>query len=134
MFVLFFMPEMKAMTYKSQSSSCLSVSQRFIYISVWMLGLTALVTAMSNFKPKDYTKNGVSTTHRFFPWIPASLGCNTADPRCIFCWEGSPSPVAGKTLIIETKRGGWASLFRQHLAYSPLSTAGFLSAYSFKLS
>lgn len=52
MFVLFFMPEMKATTHKSQSSSCLlSVSKPYLYFSV-MLGLTALIASMSNLQPK----------------------------------------------------------------------------------
>lgn len=44
-----------------------------------------------------------------------------------------PPPAAGEAAIIETRRGGWAPLFR-HLAYSPQSNAGFFSVYSFELS
>jgi len=109
------------------------VPQRLIYISVWKLGLTALVTATSNFKAKGshlkWSKH--STPPPFLGHRPVFAA--TQQIHSTFSVrEVVPSPVAGETAIIETKRGGWVSLFRQHLACSPKSTAGFLSVHFFK--
>lgn len=111
-----------------------SVSQRLIYISVWMLGLTALVTSTSNLKTKGlHLKWSEYNTPLPFPGYQPVLVVTEQIQDTFSVRKVVPPPVVGETIITEMKWGGWASLFRQHLAYSLRSTAGFLAVYFLRL-
>lgn len=113
-----------------------SVSQRLIYILVWKLGLTALVTSTSNLKTKGlhFKCSEYNTPPPFLGHQPVLV--ITEEIQDTFSLRKViPLLVVGTTTTIEMKWGGWAPLYRQHLAYSPWSTfAGFLLVYFFKLS
>lgn len=93
-----------------------------------MLGLTALVTSTSNLKTKGlHLKWSEHNTPLPFPGYQPVLVVTEQIQDTFSVKKVVPPPVAGETIIREMKRGGWAPLFRQHLAYSPRSTAGLLS-------
>lgn len=85
-FVLFFMPEMKAITYKSQSSSCLlCASKAYLYFSVNAGAYCSCYSHVQLQKQSIKLKMEQVQHTISFPWISTRHGCNTAEPRCIFC-------------------------------------------------
>lgn len=80
------------------------MSQKLIYISVWILGLTALVTSMPNLKAKGLhlKLSEYNTSLPFLGYLPVLvLTEQIQDTFSVI--KVVPLPVVGKTIIMEIK-------------------------------